>query len=43
VQEGWDFMKQEVAKHEADYTREKCNSWVAKEWGKMLVTMHWKK
>jgi hypothetical protein len=40
VQEGWDLAKHEVAKREADYTREKCSSWVAKEWAKMLRTMH---
>jgi hypothetical protein len=38
VQEGWDAIKQEVAKHESEYTQEKC-SWVAKEWGKMVATM----
>lgn len=40
VQEGWDLAKHEVVKREADYTREKCSSWVAKEWAKMLKTMH---
>src|SRR5271165_800923 len=29
VQEGWDTMKQEIAEHEAFFTREKC-SWVGK-------------
>ena len=38
VQEGWDAIKQEIAKHESEYTPEKC-SWVAKEWGKMVATM----
>jgi hypothetical protein len=38
VQEGWDAMKQEVAKRESEYTQEKC-SWVAKEWAKMVATM----
>ena len=38
VQEGWDAIKQEVAKHESEYTQEKC-SWVAKEWEKMVATM----
>jgi hypothetical protein len=38
VQEGWDAMKQEIAKHESEYTQEKC-SWVAKEWVKMIATM----
>ena len=38
VQEGWDAIKQEVAKHESEYTQEKC-SWVAREWGKMVATM----
>ena len=36
--EGWDVMKQDVAKHESEYTQEKC-SWVAREWGKMVATM----
>lgn len=40
VQEGWDLAKSEVAKHSSDYAREKCNSWVGKEWAKMLKTMH---
>jgi hypothetical protein len=38
VQEGWDAIKQEIAKHESEYTPEKC-SWVAKEWGKIVATM----
>jgi hypothetical protein len=38
VEEGWDVMKREIAKHESEYTQEKC-SWVAKEWGKMVATM----
>ena len=38
VQEGWDAIKQEIAKHESEYTPEKC-SWVAKEWGKIAATM----
>jgi hypothetical protein len=37
VQEGWDAIKQEIAKHDADYTQEKC-SWVAKEWAKIVAT-----
>lgn len=28
-----DQSAEEVAKHESEYTQEKC-SWVAKEWGK---------
>jgi hypothetical protein len=40
VQEGWDLAKREIAKHSSDYTREKCTSWVGKEWAKMLATMH---
>ena len=38
VQEGWDAIKQEIAKHESEYTQEKC-SWVANEWEKMVTTM----
>jgi hypothetical protein len=38
VQEGWDAIKQEIAKHESEYTQEKCSS-VAKEWEKMVATM----
>jgi len=38
VQEGWDAIKQEIAKHGSEYTQEKC-SWVAREWGKMVATM----
>jgi len=38
VQEGWDAIKPEVAKHESEYTQEKC-SWVANEWAKMVATM----
>ena|SRR5271168_3579847 len=38
VQEGWDAIKQEVARHESEYTQEKC-SWVAREWAKMVATM----
>jgi hypothetical protein len=38
VQEGWDAIKQEIAKHESDYTREKCSS-VADEWARMVATM----
>ena len=38
VQQGWDAIKQEVAKHESEYTQEKC-SWVANEWAKMVATM----
>ncbi len=38
VQEGWDAIKQEIAKHESEYTQEKCSS-VANEWGKMVATM----
>jgi hypothetical protein len=33
VREGWDAIKQEVAKHESEYTQEKW-SWVAQEWAK---------
>ena len=40
VQQGWDLVKREVAKHASDYTREKCSSFVAPEWAKMLATMH---
>jgi hypothetical protein len=38
VQEGWDAIKQEIAKHELQYTQEKCSD-VAKEWAKMVATM----
>jgi hypothetical protein len=38
VQEGWDAIKQEVVKHEAEYTQEKCSR-VASEWAKMVTTM----
>ena len=38
VQEGWDAIKPEVAKHESQYTQEKCFS-VADEWAKMVATM----
>jgi hypothetical protein len=38
VQEGWDAIKVEIAKHESEYTQEKC-SWVATEWAKMVATM----
>ena len=38
VQEGWDAIKLEIAKHESEYTQEKC-SWVATEWAKMVATM----
>ena len=38
VREGWDAIKQEVAKHQSEYAQEKC-SWVAREWGKMVATM----
>jgi hypothetical protein len=38
VQEGWDAIKPEIAKHESEYTQEKC-SWVANEWAKMVATM----
>jgi hypothetical protein len=38
VQEGWDAIKREIAKHESEYTQEKCSS-VAKEWEKMVATM----
>jgi hypothetical protein len=38
VQEGWDAIKKEVAKHESEYTQEKC-SWVANEWSNMVATM----
>jgi hypothetical protein len=38
VQEGWDAIKQEIAKHESEYTQDKCSS-VAKEWGKMVATL----
>lgn len=38
VQQGWDVMKQEIAKHASDYTREKC-AWVSVEWQKMVHTM----
>ena len=38
VQEGWDAIKLEIAKHESEYTQEKC-SWVATEWAKMIATM----
>jgi opacity protein-like surface antigen len=38
VQQGWDLIKQEIAKHASDYTREKC-SWVGTEWQKMVKTM----
>ena len=38
VQEGWDAIKLEIAKHESEYTQEKC-AWVATEWAKMVATM----
>ena len=38
VQDGWDAIKLEIAKHESEYTQEKC-SWVATEWAKMVATM----
>jgi hypothetical protein len=38
VLEGWDAIKQEVAKHESEYTQEKCSR-VAKEWAQMVATM----
>jgi hypothetical protein len=38
VQEGWDSIKKEIAKHESEYTPDKCSS-VAKEWEKMVATL----
>jgi deoxyadenosine/deoxycytidine kinase len=38
VQEGWDAIKQEIAKRESEYTQEKCSG-VAKEWANMVATM----
>ena len=38
VQEGWDAIKLEIAKHESEYTQEKCSG-VAVEWAKMVATM----
>jgi hypothetical protein len=38
VQQGWDMIKQEIAKHESEFTQEKC-SWVANEWSKMVATL----
>ena len=38
VREGWDAIKLEIAKHESEFTQEKC-SWVATEWAKMVATM----
>jgi hypothetical protein len=38
VRQGWEMMKQQIAQHDADYTRKKC-SWVATEWEKMESTM----
>jgi hypothetical protein len=38
VREGWDAIKLEIAKHESEYSQEKC-SWVATEWAKMVATM----
>src|SRR6267154_738285 len=38
VRKGWEIMKQRIAQHYADYTREKGSS-VATEWKKMAATM----
>jgi hypothetical protein len=38
VQQGWDAIKQQIAKHESEFTQERC-SWVANEWAKMVATM----
>jgi hypothetical protein len=38
VQEGWEAIKPEIAKHESEYTPERCSS-VADEWAKMVATM----
>ncbi len=38
VQQGWDVMKQAIAKRASDYTREKC-SWVGAEWQTMVKRM----
>jgi hypothetical protein len=38
VQEGWDAIRAEIAKHESEYTQEKC-AWVANEWATMVATM----
>jgi hypothetical protein len=38
VRKGWETAKQQLAQHDADYTREKC-TWVATEWKKMEATM----
>jgi hypothetical protein len=38
VRQGWDFMKQQIARRASDYTPQKC-AWVGKEWDKMLKTM----
>jgi hypothetical protein len=38
VLEGWNAIKQEIAKHESEFTQEQC-SWVANEWAKMAATM----
>jgi hypothetical protein len=40
VQLGWDLAKQEIASRQKDYTRERCSSFVATEWAKMLATLH---
>ena len=38
IREGWDAIKLEIAKHESEYTQEKCSG-VATEWAKMVATM----
>jgi hypothetical protein len=38
VQEGWDAIKLEIAKHESEYTPDRCSS-IAKEWERMVVTL----
>ena len=38
IREGWDAIKLEIAKHESEYTQEKCSG-VASEWAKMVATM----
>jgi hypothetical protein len=36
--QGWDFAKQDLAKHTADYTREKCAT-VAATWASLIAGM----
>jgi hypothetical protein len=38
VQSGWDAIKQEIPKHESEYTQAKCSG-VANEWAKLVATM----